>query len=747
MRKLLGILGVFAFTSLFVISANAASAPNARGGDIYRATTIAGGSGSVNTARMPSMPGGIGGVTGSNLGGNTTANVTSCAPGAIRPCTTTGGQSGTQTCAPNGTWGACIASFTIEKCMDALLACVNGGGLENGIVDMYDENIRNSIMTGMSLCKSVVDKCIANIAVYHSAGDVWIDFNSRVVQPQYYNFVLRKTGLTPNQAENTCWLLDKNVYGKSFAAVSDGDAVTGEYNQQIGAYNSANNNSLTKPNPQGPVVNTEPYDANRGHYARWNASKAECLVRVAAYNKDDLITNRWLGIGNDKAAEVWKSAGSSFTCNKDLFEFGLMNKTKTMALLGTTIGAAVGAGTGALIGHAKDKKEALMTYCDYEDNLAKMNLELKDLTTRAVINEFLGGKPAPGAVVSVGTNDENDNPLMVKTTLKPGEQINIDQCRKVMELFNSYQQWKIMSVDGTGTVFDKMPDIVGMCSNCNLVNCKDVFQTGSDMYDKSYKVKNSESYCVLLNKANDAMISFNNAKAADAQCKEGLDAMATFIESIGCKGPDYKNKARADGKSLFKNPNRMYANFNADIFCKTEAKDCINAAEFKKQVERLGTAIESLSISNEVEEKGMSKAGKGALIGAAVGAGTGGLATAITAFVEKNNISCHVGDGLDRISMGKSGTIDTLKNYYVKWALNLPDVVGPIATATVTDCATWTAACATITNISDCVTAGLHYLPLGATVPTLVYNACAVNTTTGLCQENLPVATSQGACP
>ena len=213
-------------------------------------------------------------------------------------------------------------------------------------------------MNGMRLCQTQIDKCIRDVRVdcrniYAATTDVWLDFNSRVIQPEYYNFVLRKTGLTPNQAENTCLLLDRNTYGESFAAVSDRNDVNTEYNKRVGAYNEARGGSLSKNNPQGVEVNTTGYDGNRGHYARWDASKAECLVRVAAYNKDNLITNSWLFgvVGDDTPAEVWQKAGSTFTCNKDLFDMSLLNKTKTTAAVavpgGAVLGAAIGAGAGA----------------------------------------------------------------------------------------------------------------------------------------------------------------------------------------------------------------------------------------------------------------------------------------------------------------------------------------------------------------------------------------------------------------
>ena len=99
---------------------------------------------------------------------------------------------------------------------------------------LFNEDVRNAIMSGMKLCQVHVDKCIKEVRVnchnvYQSSADVWLDFDSRIIQPEYYNFVLRKTGLTPNQAENTCLLLDRNTYGSSFAAVSDANVVNSEY--------------------------------------------------------------------------------------------------------------------------------------------------------------------------------------------------------------------------------------------------------------------------------------------------------------------------------------------------------------------------------------------------------------------------------------------------------------------------------------------------------------------------------------
>ncbi|MBR5354929.1 MAG: hypothetical protein IK122_02285, partial [Alphaproteobacteria bacterium] len=93
--------------------------------------------------------------------------------------------------------------------------------------------------------------------------------------------------------------------------------------------------------------------------------------------------------------------------------------------------------------------------------------------------------------------------------------------------------------------------------------------------------------------------------------------------------------------------------------------------------------------------------GKGLAIGAVSGAAAGGIATAITAWVERGNISCKVGDGLNSVSFGKSHTIDSLKDFYVKWNLRLPDAVSP--TSAVIDRASWEQACSQFNNkLMDC---------------------------------------------
>ena len=189
---------------------------------------------SVNTGRMPTMP-----TVSLNTIGNPA--VTTMSQPVINAVTV----NQTPTPTPDPTpdpkpssecpdGGVKNSKYSISMCMNDVLQCINTGALQGGLHDMFNEDVRNSIMNGMKLCQAQIDKCITDVRVdcrnvYVSSNDVWLDFNSRIVQPEYYNFVLRKTGLTPNQAENTCLLLDRNTYGTSFAAVSDVNAVNTEY--------------------------------------------------------------------------------------------------------------------------------------------------------------------------------------------------------------------------------------------------------------------------------------------------------------------------------------------------------------------------------------------------------------------------------------------------------------------------------------------------------------------------------------
>ncbi|MBQ0013302.1 MAG: hypothetical protein KBS86_01880 [Proteobacteria bacterium] len=571
------------------------------------------------TARMPSMP-----IANISVIDTTDVNVDQPTMPTPKPIPTPTPDPDPKPECPDG--GVKNSEYTVNDCMQDVLRCVNGGALAGGINDMFDEDMRNAVVNGMGLCSIHVDKCVETIRknckyVYKTPFDVWVDFNSREVQPAYYNFVLQKTGLTPNQAENTCWLLDKNTYGSSFNAVANNGKTTSEYNQFVGAYNSQNGNVLIKTNPQGPKVNNgnPGVDGARGHYARWDAKNAECLIRVAAYNKDTQITNKWLfgAIGDDEMAQVWKAAGDTFTCNKDLFGFSLLNDTKTAAVVGVGGGTLVGAGVGAAIGAGQKGIDC--------SNTSQREALFKKIKADSTLHYVL------------------------YPTYVGAKSISADQCESL-----------VASLE-TGLRITKATNIK------TEFKCPDKQPTAECLKNAGFSV------CV------------DNGKLTDEECSEFLQSQTTINIYLG----------------------------------DSDDKDSV-AYLLKTQ----------------------NKAGKGALIGAASGAGAGGLATAITAFIENNNISCHLGDNLDRVALGKSYSIGTLRDFYVKWNLNLPDTMIP--TVLVSDCNAWRTACAKYHDLNQCVAATFNYKPAGAKNVTLVYSPCVASGS--VCVANDSSLNSHGVC-
>ena len=689
--------GLFKFVGLSAVSVavcalvGVADAATGRAGySNVRAT------GPASVARMPSMP---------TLPINSVGNISTDVP--------TGGtnvvpEPPVEPECPDG--GVKNSAYTVDMCMDDVLRCINNGALPNGLNNLFNEEVRHAVENGMGLCISQIEKCVTDVRrdcanVYRSAADVWIDFNSRKVQPEYYNFVLRKTGLTPNQAENTCRLLDKNTYGASFAAVADDGKTTAEYNKTVGAYNSQQGNSLVKTNPQGVEVNdgNTGVDGSRGHYARWDAETATCLIRVAAYNKDKHISNSWLfgAAGNDKPAEVWKAAGDTFSCNKDLFGFSLMNDTSTVAVVGIGGGTVLGAGIGAIAGHGKREFN-----CNLGKHRELLMDELKDGRAVGILNEYI----------------EKDVDITQKS-------MDEETCDEIVELFDKYYQYETAIAECKDAEYEYKSKFTVELS----------FVITAD--DEAAAVKAVAPWC------------FNeNYKTVD-ECQNFLDLQCTLAgdvdkcrEKLRKKGVNFTEisvspKKLVDGQDCTLKALNLDKKNGLGIYCSTGGI-CITASNVETELKRLnsvfGKDITNLMINGE-----KSNMAKSVGIGAAVGAGTGGLATAITAFVERNNISCRVGDGLEQVAFNKSYSIDTLKDFYVKWNLRVPDVVAP--TATITDCQSWKNTCATFADLEQCADAKFNYKPAGASTTTLVYSVCTVSGSA--CIENYTVAQSQGACP
>ena len=651
--------------------------------------------GPVSVARMPSMP---------TLPINSVGNISTDVP--------TGGtnvvpEPPVEPECPDG--GVKNSAYTVDMCMDDVLRCINNGALPNGLNNLFNEEVRHAVENGMGLCISQIEKCVTDVRrdcanVYRSAADVWIDFNSRKVQPEYYNFVLRKTGLTPNQAENTCRLLDKNTYGASFAAVADDGKTTAEYNKTVGAYNSQQGNRLVKTNPQGVEVNdgNTGVDGSRGHYARWDAETATCLIRVAAYNKDKHISNSWLfGVaGNDKPAEVWKAAGDTFSCNKDLFGFSLMNDTSTVAVVGIGGGTVLGAGIGAIAGHGKREFN-----CNLGKHRELLMDELKDGRAVGILNEYI----------------DKDVDITQKS-------MDEETCDEIVELFDKYYQYE--------TAIAECKDAEYLYSSSITVN-----MTFDETKGEEAAVRNTASWCLEGGHTTvSACKNFLNRECVNAGSVEACEALL-LRKGVVFTSVSQGAKTLVDGQDCtLKALNLDKAN-GEGIYC-SKGGICITASNVETELKRLnsvfGKDITNLMINGE-----KSNMAKSVGIGAAVGAGTGGLATAITAFVERNNISCRVGDGLEQVAFNKSYSIDTLKDFYVKWNLRVPDVVAP--TATITDCQSWKNTCATFADLEQCAAAQFNYKPAGASTTILVSSVCTVSGSA--CIENYKVAHLYRACP
>ena len=582
---------------------------------------------------------------------------------------------------PDG--GVRNSAYTVDNCMDEILSCVNGGALPNGINSLFNQDLRESIINGMSLCLTQVEKCISTVRkdchyVYASASDVWLDFNARKVQPEYYRFVLAQTGLTPTQAENTCLLLDRNTYGASFDAVSTTDRTSSEYLHTVGAYNSAHNDSMYKANPLGAQVNHFGIDGKRGYYARWDAEKAECLLRVAAYNKETPIRNSWLFgiVGNDDPAEVWQAAGSTFTCNKDLFGFSLMNKTKTAAVVGIGGGTLVGAGIGALAGHGDRKFD-----CSIKSMRDELLKQIQDNQKTGILNQFLE--------TQISTNDKT---------------LTQAQCNEIIDLYDLWQMGK---------------DAVKTCESKNQVIVEINAEFDIDIISRSIRSQCSSGGACLSDAQVDQIVA-----AVQAPFRELAQQYASQIQDA-LEYCTFRalNLARRDGTG---------------VYCKGHNNECISRADFQAELATLTKVFASLEILNGQESNRL----KTTLVGAGIGAAAGGTATAITAFVERNNINCRVADGLSKVGFGKSYTIDRLRDFYVKWALKLPENVAP--TAVVTNCENWGLTCALYTDLDECRAAQFNYRPGNLASTTLVKNACMVSGSA--CIANVSVAQANGEC-
>jgi len=226
-------------------------------------------------------------------------------------------------------------AFTVENCMSAIRTCVENT-FDRGITHMFFSPNRYSILTTAHICSAQVDRCVHEArrldgqVAYRESSDVWADFNSRVVQPEYFNMVMNRTGLAPNLAERACLLMDRNRGGRPWDEVSrDNRAVL------------------------GPTLNAE---VARGQWARWNPFEGQCEVRFAAYDGDSVMTDAMFrdifgGVGGHNDAVIFVNAGDSVRCHHSTFDIGhLRRRTADFAIYGAVLGGGIGAIAGGMAG-------------------------------------------------------------------------------------------------------------------------------------------------------------------------------------------------------------------------------------------------------------------------------------------------------------------------------------------------------------------------------------------------------------
>jgi hypothetical protein len=156
------------------------------------------------------------------------------------------------------------------------------------------------------------------------------------------------------------------------------------------------------------------------------------------------------------------------------------------------------------------------------------------------------------------------------------------------------------------------------------------------------------------------------------------------------------------GSCYFKPLKLASMDIDRGITCSARGEGCVSYAQIGKDLTDLNKLLSLIEL--KPAQTKAETVGKGTAIGAAVGVGAGGLATAITALVESENINCRVGDNLGRVGFNKSYSIDRLKDLYVKWKLNLPDAQQNIGSGAITDKKSWADACAAY-QLKDSATA------------------------------------------
>lgn len=425
-----------------------------------------------------------------------------------------------------------------------------------------------------------------------------------------------------------------------------------------------------------------PYQAKRTCLrigGRWDAISAECSVRVVAYNKGKKISNEWLfgAAGNGKDAEVWLTTGSSFSCGKSLFGFSLMNDTATAAVVGIGGGTVLGAATGGIIAKAKQnkaKRQALKDPCSDKDFRKTFGAKIAGSHNERVLMNYLVDPSSMSSEKTVSGDGYSD---------QYGYDPNTGTFYANRGGETSGNSLRTRKIDFYNLSAEECSAIIDLYSIANL-------------YDEAVKMCAANEKNARIMKMLSAKMSSNSPFSTVYVETDGNGNITAFhMGQVVCNGSEGIGLSASDiaafnEECLLKRLEVGFGIQNDDNpFC-TAQTGCRSYVQIQQDLDALRSVLNQVEVVVEPAGSGPS-VGKGMLVGGLVGAGVGGLATGITAVIEKNNISCKVEEDLGSVSFGKSYTIDSLKNLYVKYGMNLPDSI--VANTPVTDKNSWGVAC------------------------------------------------------
>ena len=160
-----------------------------------------------------------------------------------------------------------------------------------------------------------------------------------------------------------------------------------------------------------------------------------------------------------KPAEVWKTTGETFRCDKDLFDFSLMKQTEAAAAIALPTGAVLGAGIGAGVGAAKSKQNNCSN-SKFREELLRQIQETKSTATLAEI--LLNIDKNSG----VSGADEKQASDYISATTTPA-QFTEEICTQVLQLQDIYTNYSsVIAKCETAAQDPRIETVVETCVKC-----------------------------------------------------------------------------------------------------------------------------------------------------------------------------------------------------------------------------------------------------------------------------------------